>query len=144
MKKVGKGFDMRHDACTRVYNYIAPLKLFLSKEQVESGFVLDEIGKEELLCKLNQLAAKYVGTRHYHNFTKGYKMDDPRCDRYVLSVTAEHVEPEVVDKYLEEEFPTEEERKNHRMSFIRFTLIGQSFIYHQIRKMIGLLIKICY
>ena len=30
------------------------------------------------------------------------------------------------------------------MSFVRFTLIGQSFIYHQIRKMIGLLIKICY
>lgn len=30
------------------------------------------------------------------------------------------------------------------MSFVRFTLVGQSFIYHQIRKMIGLLIKICY
>lgn len=30
------------------------------------------------------------------------------------------------------------------MTFIRFTLVGQSFIYHQIRKMIGLLIKICY
>jgi len=27
---------------------------------------------------------------------------------------------------------------------LRFTLIGQSFIYHQIRKMIGLLIKIFY
>lgn len=27
---------------------------------------------------------------------------------------------------------------------MRFTLIGQSFIYHQIRKMIGLLIKIFY
>jgi len=30
------------------------------------------------------------------------------------------------------------------LAFIRFTLVGQSFIYHQIRKMIGLLIKICY
>lgn len=27
-------------------------------------------------------------------------------------------------------------------SFIRFTLVGQSFIYHQIRKMVGLLVKI--
>jgi tRNA U38,U39,U40 pseudouridine synthase TruA len=33
VKKVGKGFDMRHDACSRVYNYLAPLKLFLNKEQ---------------------------------------------------------------------------------------------------------------
>lgn len=30
------------------------------------------------------------------------------------------------------------------MTFLRFTLIGQSFIYHQIRKMVGLLVKICY
>ena len=30
------------------------------------------------------------------------------------------------------------------MTFIRFTLVGQSFIYHQIRKMVGLLVKICY
>jgi tRNA pseudouridine38-40 synthase len=30
------------------------------------------------------------------------------------------------------------------MTFLRFTLVGQSFIYHQIRKMVGLLVKICY
>jgi tRNA U38,U39,U40 pseudouridine synthase TruA len=30
---VGKGFDMRHDAASRIYNYIAPLRLFLSKEE---------------------------------------------------------------------------------------------------------------
>jgi tRNA pseudouridine38-40 synthase len=27
---------------------------------------------------------------------------------------------------------------------VRFTLVGQSFIYHQIRKMVGMLIKICH
>ena len=26
--------------------------------------------------------------------------------------------------------------------FIRFTLVGQSFIYHQIRKMIGMIVKV--
>lgn len=31
IKKLGKSFDMRHDAHSRVYNYIAPLKLFISK-----------------------------------------------------------------------------------------------------------------
>jgi tRNA U38,U39,U40 pseudouridine synthase TruA len=28
IKKATKSFDMRHDAMTRVYNYIAPIYLF--------------------------------------------------------------------------------------------------------------------
>lgn len=31
VKKVGKGFDMRHDTCSRIYNYIAPISLFYTK-----------------------------------------------------------------------------------------------------------------
>lgn len=43
IKKVGKAFDMRHDACSRVYNYICPLKLFLSKKDFAEGKVLNEL-----------------------------------------------------------------------------------------------------
>jgi tRNA pseudouridine(38-40) synthase len=35
IKKLGKNFDMRHDTFSRIYNYIAPLKLFTSKEYFE-------------------------------------------------------------------------------------------------------------
>lgn len=28
MRRVGKSFDMRHDAKTRIYNYIIPSRLF--------------------------------------------------------------------------------------------------------------------
>jgi tRNA pseudouridine38-40 synthase len=41
VKRVGKGFDMRHDACSRVYNYLAPLKLFLSREKYEAKATLN-------------------------------------------------------------------------------------------------------
>ena len=34
-KKVGKSFDMRHDACSRVYNYIAPIHLFFPQKLFE-------------------------------------------------------------------------------------------------------------
>lgn len=30
LRKVGKSFDMRHDAKTRIYNYIIPSRLFQS------------------------------------------------------------------------------------------------------------------
>jgi tRNA pseudouridine38-40 synthase len=133
---------MRHDAASRIYNYIAPLRLFLSKE--EQGRVLNELEREELVGRLNKLSELYLGTHNFHNFSKGYKQTDPRCDRYIMAMRAELVEEEVVAKYLEERFASEEERQAHGMTFIRFTLVGQSFIYHQIRKMVGLLVKICY
>jgi tRNA U38,U39,U40 pseudouridine synthase TruA len=39
-KKLGKAFDMRHDACSRVYNYIAPEQLFLSQEEFKNNKIL--------------------------------------------------------------------------------------------------------
>ena len=94
--------------------------------------------------RLNHLCKAYLGTHSYHNLTKGYKSNDPRCDRFMTGMKVELLEQEVVDKTVERLFETEEERNQRGMRFVRFTLTGQSFIYHQIRKMVGLLIKICY
>jgi tRNA U38,U39,U40 pseudouridine synthase TruA len=35
--RVAKSFDMRHDALTRVYNYIIPLYIFQKYEDFKSG-----------------------------------------------------------------------------------------------------------
>ena len=86
IKKVGKGFDMRHDACSRIYNYLAPLKLFLPKEDFLKDTQLNEIEQDELVKKLNDLAQLYLGTHSFHNFTKGYKSNDPRCDRFITGM----------------------------------------------------------
>ena len=37
VKKVPKSFDMRHDAFTRVYNYITPLSMFQKYEDFKNG-----------------------------------------------------------------------------------------------------------
>lgn len=37
LRKVGKSFDMRHDAKTRVYNYIIPSKLFQPFENFKAN-----------------------------------------------------------------------------------------------------------
>jgi tRNA U38,U39,U40 pseudouridine synthase TruA len=39
IKKVTKSFDMRHDALTRVYNYIAPIYLFQAYEKFKEEIV---------------------------------------------------------------------------------------------------------
>jgi tRNA pseudouridine38-40 synthase len=73
---------------------------------------------------VNQLAAalkEYEGTHKFHNYTSGKKFDDASAARYILSFT---VKDRVVDKYGVEWIPT--------------LVVGQSFLLHQIRKMMSM------
>ena len=155
IKKVGKAFDMRHDTCSRIYNYIAPLRLFYSKDQFTSNAVLNEMEQHEIVSKINDLAQLYLGTHSFHNFTRGYRPADRRNDRFITNMKVELVERDVVerassklhdkeDKLQENQEASSKDHCNRGMAFVRFTLVGQSFIYHQIRKMVGLIIRICH
>jgi tRNA pseudouridine38-40 synthase len=73
---------------------------------------------------VNQLAAalkEYEGTHKFHNYTSKKKSDDASAARYILSFT---VQDRVVDKYGVEWIPT--------------LVVGQSFLLHQIRKMMSM------
>lgn len=60
-----------------------------------------------------------VGAKNFHNFSKNLKAKDPQSRRYVMEFGCERVGDNV-----------------------QFTIRGQSFVYHQIRKMIGLIIQV--
>jgi len=60
-----------------------------------------------------------------------------RCNRYMLSMSVELVGREPIEDYCKQH--SIENRRGVR--FLRFELLGQSFVYHQIRKMIGLLVQ---
>ena len=66
----------------------------------------------------------YVGTHSFHNYSKGVKPSEGRAARYILSFDVE--EPVVVDG--QEWIPTQ--------------VLGQSFLLHQIRKMICMAIEV--
>jgi len=73
---------------------------------------------------VNQLKAAlevYKGTHKFHNYTSGKKFDDASAARYILSFT---VKDRVVDK--------------HGMEWIPTLVVGQSFLLHQIRKMMSM------
>lgn len=42
MRRLGKAFDMRHEACSRIYHYVCPLRLFRSKKEAASGSKLSD------------------------------------------------------------------------------------------------------
>lgn len=152
VKTVGS-FDSKTQCTSRRYEYILPtytlgsphpLSMFHpqnAKFVEETGTranplkfpIIEEIGKmgknkEELvayratpnqLSKLRSIVEAYKGRHNFHNFTIGKSFKEAYCHRYILEASMS--EPFYVDG----------------MEWVRVLFHGQSFMLHQIRKMIG-------
>ncbi|KAJ6829031.1 uncharacterized protein M6B38_359495 [Iris pallida] len=79
-------------------------------------FCYGEMEKE----RFNRILGRYVGTHNFHNFTTRIKAEDPSARRFIISFSADRVVS--IDG----------------IEFVRCEVVGQSFMLHQIRKMIGL------
>ncbi|KAF4396836.1 hypothetical protein F8388_004804 [Cannabis sativa] len=74
--------------------------------------------------RFNRILNYYVGTHNFHNFTTRTKAVDPAAWRFIISFNADTV-------------VTVE-----GMEFVKCEVVGQSFMLHQIRKLIGLAVAV--
>ncbi|XP_022870682.1 tRNA pseudouridine synthase A-like, partial [Olea europaea var. sylvestris] len=104
------------------------------EEDTAAGGNVDGNTKPERRCKIsygerererfNRILKLYEGTHNFHNFTTRTKAEDPSAKRYIISFNANTtVNVEGIE-------------------FVKCEVIGQSFMLHQIRKMIGLAVAI--
>lgn len=121
VKRTTGGFNSKHHCNYRTYMYLLPTYSFQSIEEIttEKYRITDEKLKE-----INEMLAVYKGTHNFHNFTSGKLHDDMSAQRYIMDFVCEKA---FVDEGIE---------------FAVMRVKGQSFMLHQIRKMIGLIIAI--
>ena len=132
---VTKKFDIKMSAFSRKYEYICPLKMFYKYEKstYQACGGDDEKLNEEILQKLKKMIVKFLGTHNYHNFTRKGNPKEKTNMRVIKAMEVERVSKEELLQIW---------GKPTKSQYVRFKLHGQSFIYHQIRKMIGSMIQI--
>lgn len=76
---------------------------------------------EARLARVKEVFAGYEGTRNYHNYTVRKSFSDPSAQRHILSF-AVNSKPIIIDD----------------TEWVSLKVHGQSFMMHQIRKMVGM------
>ncbi|KAL4709127.1 hypothetical protein ACJJTC_014686 [Scirpophaga incertulas] len=123
VKRVTNRFNSKCKCDARTYSYTLPTYVF------EPSMVTDDDRRqyrieEAKLEEVKNVLSVYRGTKCYHNFTEKKHYHDPSASRYMIDFTVEKV---FVDSGME---------------FAVLLVKGQSFMLHQIRKMVGLTIAV--
>lgn len=121
-KRVTKGFNCKDQCNARTYSYTLPSVSFApNDEEVDmKTYRLNET----ILARINETLKLFEGTKNFHNFTSRKKYEDPSAKRFIISFSCES--PFMVDD----------------VEFCTIVVKGQSFMMHQIRKMIGLTLAV--
>ncbi|KAI7856226.1 pseudouridine synthase [Circinella umbellata] len=146
-----RSFHAKTGCDSRIYEYLLPSSIFMgpskrkiAKEQVNENDLKLVYGEEvyyiprstpeenkvkesyriseETLTKFREAMKMYQGTHNFHNFTIGRGAADKSCNRYIMSTKVE--DPIYIDG----------------VEWLSVKLHGQSFMLHQIRKMISMAI----
>ena len=115
MKLVAASFNAKKSCSYREYNYLFPYKALNSTEEYDDA----------VIKKINTITNLFHGTHSFHNYSRDVKPNTPEAKRYIVKF-------ELNGNRLVYE----------NLYYLTFIITGQSFLYHQIRKMIGMCLAV--
>lgn len=130
IERVAKSFHSKNMCSSRFYVYLCPSYLFKSFADPCLFATQDYDQLVQFKCsadtitRVNSILSKYVGTLNYHNFTTRKNPKDPSCYRYIMS------------------FECQRALEVDGVEFLELVVHGQSFMMHQIRKMVGTMLAV--
>ncbi|KRY50714.1 tRNA pseudouridine synthase A, mitochondrial, partial [Trichinella britovi] len=121
LQRATKSFDSKKWCDSRSYSYTLPSYCFRHQSDLERDkFRLDNKDIEEI----NRILMQYVGTHNFYNFTSGKLHKDESCKRFIIRC-------ECGKRFL-----------YNNIEYLTVDIKGQSFLIHQIRKMIGFCVSL--
>lgn len=123
LKRVTKGFNAKDQCNARTYSYTLPTISFARHTDNNTNLQEYRVTKE-VLAKVNEILGMFEGTRNFHNFTSRKAFADPSANRFINL------------------FKCGEPFLANGVEFCVINVKGQSFMLHQIRKMIGLALAV--
>ena len=133
IRAIGRNLNLRKKTYVRDYRYILPFKAFepfhdydhylKPKTEAEANNTLDQ---DQVLSRLHGLAKRFSGSKSYHNYTRRgkYKKEQQHI-RYLKSIEVSKVQTNL---------PLQQD-------YLELRFVGASFVYNQIRKMVGCLLQ---
>jgi len=118
IKRGTKKFNARSACSSRLYNYLLPSYLLSKGANGEDGSF--RISEEELKAT-ETLWQLFAGTHAFHNFTKGMQHKSKGVKRHIKELKCSRKIVEGAE-------------------YVLFFLHGQSFLFNQIRKMVGYMV----
>jgi len=115
VQRVTDGFNPKLHCRRRTYLYLLPCNVLLPNKT--------DFDKDDLI-RLNSLLKQFEGSHLFHNYTIKLSPSEDESRRHMITVSAG------------EPFEMKERR------YVAVTFYGSSFLYNQIRKMIGIVIGI--
>lgn len=123
-KRVTQAFDAKNYCDARTYSYLMPSFALCPVTEVATESYR---APKEVIDLLNTTLEGYLGTHIFHNFTSGKSFKEDSSARLIRYM-----------KCSEPFFPCNQSE----LEFVVIRVKGQSFMMHQIRKMIGLAIAV--